>query len=350
MVLLLTAQSTGVCRAQGPKAEICCLALIDGEKMNIAHFQKLKELIQEASNTGLLTTAKEVTGFSGKKVVGTLQRISKLQASAGHGCYLEIGVFQGMTLISVASVLRDTPAYGIDNFSQLDTGKENEGIVLRRMEINNLGNVRLINSDYEAALVDLNRFIGNEKVGTYFIDGPHDYRSQLNCLELIKPHLSALAVIIVDDSNYNHVRMANRDFLLANRQFKMLFEAYTDQHPMNMNEKSVQGARDGWWNGVNIIVFDPHNELSEMLPIASLDRELFLNDHIIHSERYGFLAPQAVRFFEHLLSLKLLSALKLFFVITAIALRRRRELGKRHQSMNTFSDNLRDWSMNQTLQ
>ena len=97
----------------------------------------------------------------------------------------------------------------------------------------------LIERDYEDALEALGNHIGDTKIGLYFVDGPHDYRSQLMCLLLATPFLSESAVIVVDDCNYPWVRLANRDFLISNPSFKLIFEAYTECHPGNMPEEKV---------------------------------------------------------------------------------------------------------------
>jgi hypothetical protein len=58
------------------------------------------KVIQESETTGLLkgNDDVELAGFSGTKLLGTLQRLVKLFSTQGNTCYLEIGVFQGLTL------------------------------------------------------------------------------------------------------------------------------------------------------------------------------------------------------------------------------------------------------------
>ena len=199
--------------------------------MEINHFNEIKKIIDKSEDIGLEKKAKDLSGFSGEKLIGTLQRLMQYHNFLNSGCYLEIGVFQGLTLLSVASVIKGN-VYGIDNFSQFDQHNENYNLVIERAKSNDLTNINIINCDYEDALENLNSYIGDQKIGVYFIDGPHDYRSQLVCLQLAKFYLSKYAVIIVDDSNYEHVRLANRDFLLANPEFKLLYEAYTDCQPL----------------------------------------------------------------------------------------------------------------------
>ena len=319
--------------------------------MGLDHFEKLRELVQEAEVSGLLTEARDVTGFSGNKLIGTLQRIAKYQESVGAGQYLEIGVFQGLTLISVASVLNEATAFGIDNFAQFDPDRNNMNIINKRVMVNNLENIRLINMDYEDALENLTGCVDEVdlKIGTYFIDGPHDYRSQLLCLQLAKPYLSDLSVIVVDDCNYRHVRLANRDFLIANPEFKMLFEAYTRCHPGNMERDEEQKAREGWWNGVNIIVHDPDGLLGAMVPEAIRDRSMYENEHIVHSAKYGFLAPEAVSFLSSLMSFRLIGALKDLMRVGSKIRKTDKQLVGKYASINTFSEQLPQSHFNPTL-
>ncbi len=317
--------------------------------MSQEHFRTVTNLIREAEATGVLHQPRDVSGYSGERLIGALQRIAKYQETRGAGGYLEIGVFQGLTLISVASVLEKTPACGVDNFAQLDPGNINEKLVRNRAAANDLTNVKIINADYEDALEDLKRHIGDSKIGTYFVDGPHDYRSQLVCLQLIRPYLSEFAVILVDDSNYRHVRLANRDFLLQNPEFKLLFESYTECHPANMNKATEQEARKGWWNGVNIIVHDPENRLKAMMPPTLRTRELFYNEHIVQSARYSFLAPEALFIVQTLLSCRLFRfSLQLFRIIKKLR-HANRELVGTFRAANTFSEDLPESNFNSAV-
>lgn len=230
-----------------------------------------------------------LTGFSGEKLLNTLINLSKV-ALDDDCVYLEVGVFQGLSLLSVASNAGKNRAFGIDNFAFFDPDGKNESIVRNRIDQLKLTNVTLINRDYEDALINLSEYIGDKKVGLFFVDGPHDYRSQLICLLLIQPYLADNAVIVVDDCNYRHVRLANSDFLQANKDFKLFFEAYTTSHPNNMTPEVLAQARKGWWNGVNVMVRDKNNSLRFALPSTLRDRTLQENEHILQTEKYPTLS------------------------------------------------------------
>lgn len=278
----------------------------------------------------------DITGHSGSKLVGLLQRLTALYAE-DDAAYLEIGVFQGLTLLSVAAVNPRIQCLGIDNFAFFDPEDRNKGIVLERRERVGATNAELIDSDYEDAFETLEARLGGRKIGVYFIDGPHDYRSQLMCLLLAKPFLHPNAVVIIDDSNYAHVRQANRDFLRTDLDFRLVFEAYTEAHPAEMDAPVMEEARRGWWNGVNVIVRDESRSLPYWEPPTERDRTRFVNDHIVHAARLAELAPLSVRLTDALTGFRIPEALWLL----GRAFKERRQIGaaarRRSKSRNTHS-------------
>ncbi|MCS7017838.1 MAG: class I SAM-dependent methyltransferase [Cytophagales bacterium] len=251
-----------------------------------------------------------LTGYSGKRMIAALQHFTSLLEGQNEACYLEVGVFQGLTLLSVAGANPTVPCFGIDNFQAHDPEKKNMSVLLERRQKLHLNNAHLINMDYEDAMENLMVHTQGRKIGVYFIDGPHDYRSQLMCLLLAKPYLTDDAVIVVDDSNYLHVRQANRDFLVTHPEFKLLFEAYTPCHPTNMTPVQEMEAREGWWDGVNIIVRDKANLLPAQYPPTRRNRVLFENDHLTHASRIGELAPRALTVLNLLFTGRFLRAAK----------------------------------------
>lgn len=281
-----------------------------------------------------------LTGYSGTKLVASLQRLTNLWKGTDDACYLEVGVFQGLTLLSVAAANPRLPCFGIDNFAFFDPEGKNQGLVIERRAKLKADNASIINLDYEDALESLATHISDRKVAVYFVDGPHDYRSQLICLELALPYLRDDAVIIIDDCNYNDVRQANRDFLVTHPEFALVFEAYTPCHPSNMNEQQLTEARSGWWNGVNILARDPGHTVERSYPPTERNRLLFENDRIIHSAK---IAPHAV------LALRVASALDRYDLLGfgKALFRLWKEIGVTRSnsrdlfsSMNTFTSDL----------
>ncbi len=242
------------------------------------------QLIAEA-DAGLLddTASKTVSGFAGDKLTGLIQRLTRLLSKD----YLEIGVFQGSSLLHTALCNPSITCFGIDNFDFFDPDNRNKNIVVERAKKLNVQNYEIIDKDFE---IGLKEFEGN--VGVYFIDGPHDYRSQLMCLAYGRKILSASGCIVVDDANYGHVRQATKDFIYMNPDFKLVFEAYTDCHPYNMNAKQKAEAKAGWWDGVHLIVHDPENNFVGLDP-AVPQNSRFIRDHQVHITGHASVAAEA---------------------------------------------------------
>ncbi len=180
------------------------------ELISDGHIRRGMEAIRQASESGVMAhdkaalASQTLTGLSGWELVGSLQRLTSLFSEDANACYLEIGVFQGLTLHSVAAANPEVQCYGIDNFAFFDPHKKNFSICEERKKALGNDNACLINLDYEDALESLD--LGTKKIGVYFVDGPHDYRSQLMCLELALPYLHENAFVVIDDCNSNHVR------------------------------------------------------------------------------------------------------------------------------------------------
>jgi hypothetical protein len=156
-------------------------------------------------------------------------------------------------------------------------------------------NAHLINMGFEEAFENMSANLQGRKIAVYLIDAAHDYRSQLMGLLVAKPFLHDRAVILIDDANYPCVRLSTRDFLIADGAFKMIFEGYSPDHPVNMDPKTLVQWREGWITGVNILVRDPEGLLPDMLPPTEPSRELYVNDSLIHRMALAELAPEALR-------------------------------------------------------
>lgn len=124
--------------------------------------------IKEAEKNGEVFSSEILTGFSGEKLVGSLQRLTKLLVDE-DSCYLEVGVFQGKTLLSVAKANEEADVFGIDNFAFFDKDQKNEKLINKRKELLNCNNAYLINQDYEDALENLDQHIGEKKVSVFLL-------------------------------------------------------------------------------------------------------------------------------------------------------------------------------------
>lgn len=307
----------------------------------------IKQCIQKAEKGEIIFEDPILSGLSGKKLICLLQQFAAQLKN--NDCYLEVGVFQGLTLFSVAKVLDKQLAFGIDNFKQFDRDGKNFSIVEDRIKKLNINNARIINADYEDAFNSLDQQLSGKKIGLYFIDGPHDYRSQLMCLLLARPFLARDVVIIIDDSNYHHVRQANHDFLKTNPEYKLIFEAYSSAHPHNLNENNKTEPLYNWWNGVNVIVKDCENQITPMYPPTERDRILFENDHLLHSSKYPEALPAMANLTNVIKPFHLLKLMyRIFQLHKTIHQLPSRFIGK-YERINTFSENLESIRINPSL-
>lgn len=308
--------------------------------------------LREADRKGLLWRGGETSlaGFSGHKLIGALQRLATLLPVA-EDCYLEIGVFQGLSLLSVAGSNPLLPCFGIDNFSQFDHRGRNREILAQRQAALQLGNALLIDRDYEEALINLPLFVGGAKIGLLFVDGPHDYRSQRMAVELALPYLATNALIVVDDANYRHVRLATRDLLLVHPELNLLFEAYTPAHPSNLPRVERLSAQVGWWNGVHVLMRLPEGSLAPHFPPTDTDRKLFENDHLIHGSNLAELAPAAIDLLQLLFSGPSLRSIgrSVRSVRDLVCHRWRLLRQPRFRSVNTYSRGLPGWRLHPGL-
>lgn len=254
---------------------------------------KIINILQFPDDQKIAFTDPGLTGFSGKKIVALLQNfVSCLDPE--KEVYLEVGVFQGLSLMSVAKVFEGS-AFGIDNFSQFDPDKKNFNLIKEHCSRLGIENTALINCDLEIALKNISEHLKGKKIGLFFVDGPHDYRSQLLCLLLARNYFSDDAVIVIDDCNYRHVRQANADFLSSCPSFKAVLEKYTAAHPHNMTADEKQSAMDGWWNGINVLINDKKDNWPQKQINTFEDRVLFYNEQYIHSARHADCAPEAIK-------------------------------------------------------
>lgn len=251
------------------------------------HLDRVFAAIDAAQETGLAVVPPPgvLTGFSAEKFLGLLQRLGGL-----GGAYLEIGVFQGMTLLSTAFANPTVPCYGIDNFAYHDPDGTNERIVRQRAEALGLSNWHILNMDFEVALDRIDELVP-EPVGLYLIDGPHDYRAQLICLGFAADKVAPGGVVVVDDANYRHVRQATADFLKMRPDFKLIFESYTAKHPHNMSKAEEAEARGGWWDGIHVLVRDVDDQIEGLVPPT--ENRQYVVDHEVHAHAYGPLALHA---------------------------------------------------------
>ena len=150
--------------------------------------------------------------------------------------YVEVGSFKGLSLI--AAMLGNTGDFvGIDNFSLNDGNRALLDANLRRY---GLAGHTLLEGDAFALLRE--GALGDRRVGVYYYDAAHDYRSQVRGLRLIEPYLADGALLIVDDTDWEQVARAMRAYLAGQPRA---------EHLLTLDGKDR--GQPWWWEGVQIV-------------------------------------------------------------------------------------------------
>ena len=161
--------------------------------------------------------------------------------------YCEIGTYQGSTLIGALINQNNKLAYAVDNFSEFDADGSNFKKLQENLSFFQLKDqVNFYSQNFEEFFLNLNENSSNkQKIGVYFYDGAHDYRSQLIGLLMAVPFLASKALIIVDDTNLAHAQQANFDFLALQPHAKL-----------ELNFLTPRNAHNTFWNGISVFSWD----------------------------------------------------------------------------------------------
>jgi len=222
-----------------------------------------------------------VEGFSGARILALLRTLAAEQVTS-DAAYVEIGVFRGLTLSNVAAAAEGL-CVGIDDFSLFNPSGDNRRRVEQVLTEQGLDHVTLLDMDAEVGLTSFAERFPGQRIGLLFVDGGHDHRSQLIALLLARQHLADGAVIVIDDTNYRHVRQATEDFLRTFPEFALVAEANTPSHPANMDQDGEAEVRRGWWNGIQVLVHDPAGSIQRaVLPPADQHRFRLSHDTFRH--------------------------------------------------------------------
>lgn len=162
---------------------------------------------------------------------------------AAGGVYLEIGIFQGASLLSAALSNKTTRCIGIDDFSKLNPDNDNENILKQNlMKFGRPENIEYYNMEYKECIKYLFHKEPNLKVNVYLYDAEHSFENQLNALYMMLPYLAEKCVILIDNANWEAPPRANKYFLKNHRDFKSAFKIQTK------GDKSLR-----WGGGLEVI-------------------------------------------------------------------------------------------------
>jgi hypothetical protein len=199
-------------------------------------------LLDETEKRRGLGPLVDIDGMSSPKVCWLLNRLVA-HLPAGER-YLEVGTWQGLTLLSAAYGNLDKVCIGCDKF-RLWGRWTGLGWSARRAFRANLRRLRpRCGYVHLYEMTDRRLFargLVQPPIGVYFYDGDHSRAGTRHGIAAAAPLLSRQAVVLVDDWNIPEVREGAREGL----------------HDAGLSvvwERELPGdhTRSGWWNGLAV--------------------------------------------------------------------------------------------------
>lgn len=152
----------------------------------------------------------------------------------GSEAYVNVGVWNGFSLLCGMAGNPDKVCVGIDNFSQY---ADRSMDFMARFEARKGPAHQFHRMDYRDYFAQ-----HQGPIGFYFYDGDHAYVHQVEGLAVAEPFFSEDCVVMVDDVNWGRARQATYDFLAqSEREYEVLLDVQTGdtEHPT-------------FWNGVMV--------------------------------------------------------------------------------------------------
>jgi predicted O-methyltransferase YrrM len=152
--------------------------------------------------------------------------------------YVEVGSFKGLSLI--AAMLGNRGDFvGIDDFSM---SQGSRALLEANVRRHGLAGHTILEGDAFSLL--RSGALAGRGVGVYYYDAAHDYRSQLEALRLIEPHLVDGALLVVDDTDWTQVSRALRDYRRRQPRVRLLVEL-----------DGKDRGQPWWWEGVQVLAW-----------------------------------------------------------------------------------------------
>lgn len=163
--------------------------------------------------------------------------------------YVEAGTYMGASLIAAAQGNEGADLVAIDNFSFgafTVAGRSLPAASRSALEQNlvrfGVSGATIVEGD--ALEVLRSDVLAGRKVGVFYYDACHDYDAQLEALRLIEPFLGDPALVIVDDTDWERVGDAIRDYLAAQPCARLLVEIAGSSH-----------GQPQWWEGMQVLAW-----------------------------------------------------------------------------------------------
>src|SRR5438132_8809281 len=190
-------------------------------------------------------------GFS--QEIEAAQSGGRLSSENGKECYLEVGSFQGKSLVAALAGNSHVRAVACDNFTLFDdpNSPKNFDILKQNLASYRLSErVQFFDCDFRELLTSWNvRQL--PRVGVYFYDGAHDEESQFLGVRMAEDLLADNAVVIVDD--WRHAK-DSESYAEAGTK-RAISDSPNEWSIRHVLPARYNGDLELWWNGVGVLRF-----------------------------------------------------------------------------------------------
>jgi Glycosyl transferase family 2/Methyltransferase domain len=167
--------------------------------------------------------------------IGAIVHQAVARMPADHA-FVNVGVWNGFTLLCGLAGNPDSRGVGIDNFSQFGGPRDD---FLARFESRRSPRHEFHDLDYTEYFARIH----HGPIGVYIYDGEHSYQNQLKGLQTAEPFFSEDCIIVVDDTNWIEPWQATLDFISQSRH----------DYRLLLDQTTCQNGHPSFWNGVMVL-------------------------------------------------------------------------------------------------
>ncbi len=203
----------------------------------------------------------DVAGMASIKKLKLLNLAVSCLMKNGNECYLEVGSFQGKSLIAALVGNSHAHAVACDNFSLFDdpNSPKNSDILNQNLARYRLSeSVQFFDCDFRKLLTSWNAH-QLPRVGVYFYDGAHDEESQFLGVRMVEDLLADNAVVIVDD--WRHAK--DSESYAEAGTTRAIKDSPNEWSIRHILPARYNGDLEHWWNGVGVLRFKRVTRLSD---------------------------------------------------------------------------------------
>lgn len=150
--------------------------------------------------------------------------------------FVNVGVWNGYTLLAGMAGNPEADCVGIDDFSQFGGPREE---FLHRFEGARSQRHAFFEMDYR----DYFAGVHDRPIGVYLYDGEHSYDNQLRGLVAAEPFFADGCVLVVDDTNLEEPRQATLDFMAR----------HEDRYEILADVRTGDVRHPTFWNGLLVL-------------------------------------------------------------------------------------------------